>query len=421
MDVDHCSATRRSPLSTLANDQVLDVIQYLNVDDFKSLRLAGGKSMCLSDPRLTSHLPLRMDRAGFFGENELQFPEDFVRRWLENRRRLVVNDAQAKLSPARVAYLVDNGYLDSVQEIVVHDCRRHRRIVELLARAPNVSSLTLVDQSDEREAVGDLEAILSQVGMHMHSLTSLDIEFISVVHGSRLSFLTGLYRIKHLRLVGFDLSEGIGFLGRLTSVETLHLCHGNYFSSPDQDVNEKEMTGLASLTNLKQVHLEGFDGLAGVGLGPFGAHGSLQHFVMKHCQESAGDECLAALARMTHLKSLHYVLGSCDDTDTFDEERIQQLNALNELESLSLFYVLEDANDIRSLPGLTALQTLNVAFDDALDDEEAENLCTIALQTFPSLQKIRVFSEDGMERQVHYGGLDLEFAEFSLGDTLCLD
>lgn len=58
-----------SPLFRLSSDQWIDIIQYLGVDDFKSLRLAGNKAMCLSDPKLTSHLSLRMDKVPFFDEN----------------------------------------------------------------------------------------------------------------------------------------------------------------------------------------------------------------------------------------------------------------------------------------------------------------------------------------------------------------
>lgn len=406
-------------MSELSNDQWIDIIQYLDTDDFKALRLAGNKAMCLSDPKLTGHLQLRIDRVPFFCENDIQFSEGFIRQWLDNRHRLVINDADAKMSPSRVAYLVANGFLDSISEVIINDCDNHRVIIEVLSKLSNVNSLVLLQRGGQREAIDDLEAIVGHVG-NMCSLTALHIELDTVIHGSRLSFLMGLQQLRHLRLVGFDLSEGIRFMGGLTSLETIHLCHGNFFSSPNDDVNEKDLTDLIGLANLKRLHLEGFDCLTGVGLGPFSAHGSIQDLVFKHCQESS-DECLTPIGRMTDLRSLHFVTSTCDDVDIFDKESLHRLNTLSMLRSMSLFYVLDDPSDLRALPGLTSLETLNLAFEETINDEEAENFCTIALQVFPSLKKLRIFSDDGMDCDFQYGGLNVEYATFNFGDLVYLD
>jgi hypothetical protein len=415
-----------SPLSELSNDQLTDIIEYLGPDDFKALRLAGNKSMCLSDPKLTGHLQLRMDKVPFFCENDIQFSEDFVRRWTDNRGRLVINDADANLSPSRVAYLVENGFMDSATDVIINDCHRHRAIIEVLAKLPNVQSLTLLQRGGHGEAIiYDLEAIVAHVG-NMSSLTSLHIEFDTVVHGSRLSFLMGLQRLRELRLVGFDLSAGIRFVGGLTSIETLHLCHGNFFSSPDNDVNEKDLNDLIGLTNVKRLHLEGFDELNGVGLAPFSAHRSIQDLIFKHCQETS-DQCLTPISRMTDLKSLHFVSSSCDDVEVFDTENLERLNTLSLLKSLSFFYALDDPSDLSSLPGLTSLETLNLAFEETMDDDEMEDLCTIALQVFPSLKKLRIFSDDsmgpgdGMDCDFQFAGLTVEQATFIFGDLVYLD
>mmetsp|Transcript_2816 Transcript_2816/g.5110 ORF Transcript_2816/g.5110 Transcript_2816/m.5110 type:complete len:412 (+) Transcript_2816:112-1347(+) len=409
-----------SPLSQLSNDQWMDIIQYIGADDFKALRLAGNKAMCLSDPKLTSHLQLRMDRVPFFCENDIHFSEGVIRQWLENRNRLVINDVDAKLSPSRVAYLVANGFLDSVSEILVHDCHHHRMIIEILSNLPNVKSLMLVsNQGDQTEALDELEAIIIHVG-NMHSLTSLDIEFDTVVYGSRLSFLRNLQGLKHLRLVGFDLSVGISSMEGLRDLATLHLCHGNFYSSPNDDANEKDLMDLIGLTNVQRLHLEGFDCLKGVGLSPFSATGTIRDIVMKHCQELS-DECLASLGGMTNLNSPHFVLSSCDDIDVFDRESLQHLNTLSSLKSLSLFYVLGDPTDLRALPGLTALETLNIAFEETLSNDEVESLCTQVLQIFPSLQRLRIFSEDSMDYSFLYGGLDVDYATFNFGDLVYLD
>lgn len=408
-----------SPLSDLSNDQWMDIIQYLGADDFKALRLAGNKAMCLADPKLTSHLQLRIDRVPFFCENDIQFSDEFVRQWLVNRNRLVINDVNAKMSPTRVAYLVANGFLDSVTEVIVHDCHHHRAIIEVLSNLPAVSSLMLIDQGDQREVIGELEAIISHVA-NMRSLTTLDIEFDTVVHGSRLSYLAGLQELRHLKVVGFDLSEGISYLGGQISLETIHLCHGNFYSSPNDDVNEKHLTDLIGLSKVRHLHLEGFDCLTGVGLAPFSAHGSVRDLVLKHCQELSS-ECLTSVGRMTNLNSLHFVLGSCDDIDVFDRESLQHLNTLSALKSLSLFYVLGDPTDLTALPGLTSLETLNIAFDETINDDEVEYLCTAILQTFPSLQKLRIFSDDSMDYSFQFCGLDVEYATFNFGDLVHLD
>jgi len=408
-----------SQLSQLSNDMWMDIIQYVSAEDFKALRLAGNKAMCLSDPKLTSHLQLRMDRAAFFCENDISFSENFIRQWLENRRRLVINDVNAEMSACRVAYLVANGFLDSVSEIIIHDCHHHQAIIEILSNLGHVKSLVLIDQGDQIESVASLENIVLNIS-NMPSLTTLDVQFDTVVHGSRLSSLTGLRNLRHLRLVGFDLSEGIKYMGTLICLETLHLCHGNFFSSPDDDVNEKDLTDLISLTNIQRVHLEGFDCLTGAGLAPFSATGSIKELALKHCQESS-EECLTSIGHMTHLTALHFVSSSCDDNDLFEEEGMQHLNTLSELKSLSLFYVLCDPAHLRALPGLTALRTLNVAFNETINEEQAEYLCTTVLQCFPLLKKLRIFSEDGMEFSAQYFGLDVEHTTFNFGDLVYLD
>jgi len=281
-----------------------------------------------------------------------------------------------------------------------------------------VTSLVLIDHGDRSEALEELEAIIFHVGS-MHSLTTLDIEFDAVIHGSRLSFLRNLHALQHLRLVGFDLSAGIPSLGGLRDLTTLHLCHGNFFSSPNDDANEKDLMELISLTKVERLHLEGFDEFKGVGLSPFSAGGNIQHLVMKHCQDLS-EECLTSVGRMTNLTSLHFILSSCDDIDVFQRESLQQLNKLSELENLSLFYVLDKPTDLLVLPGLTALETLSVAFDDTLNNDEVENFCAQALQMFPSLKRLRVFSEDSMDCTFQYGGLNVEYATFNFGDLVSL-
>jgi hypothetical protein len=420
------------PLSRLSGDQWMDIIHYLGADDLGTLRLAGAKDMRLRDPRLTSHLPLRMDRAAFFLReyDDADFPGGYVRGWLANRRRLAIDDADAEMSPGRVGRLVSDGSLDSVSEVVVRDCHRHGSIIGLLSRLPNLESLTLVDHhwefSPSRSVRDELEAVVAHVS-NMRSLRTLDIEFGPVIHGSRLSFLRGVRGLRQLRLVGFDLSEGIGHIGCLRHLESLHLCHGNAFSSPTDDVNEKHLTNLIGLERLRRLHLEGFDCITGAGLAPFAASGRIQRLVMKHCQEQS-DECLAQIGRMTNLTSLHFVLAPNEDFEVFGRESLLQLNALSGLRSLSLFHLLDDPEDLRVLTGLRSLETLNIAVDETIapnatmNDEFAQELILAALHTFPSLRTVRIFSENLMEHAYRYGGsLDVEYSSFVFGDLVNLD
>jgi len=64
---------------------------------------------------------------------------------------------------------------------------------------------------------------------------------------------------------------------------------------------------------------------------------------------------------------------------------------------------------------------LNVSSEEITDDEDVEDLCSAALQVFPSLRKLRIFNEDGMETEFWYGGLSVEYATFSFGDVIYLD
>lgn len=405
---------------------VQNIIRCLTADELKNLRLVGSKEVAhldLADPSLTSHLQLRMDRASFFKADN-RMPNDRVRKWLVNRRRLVIDDVKANICTNRVAHLMDNGYLDSVSELVVFDCRVHHDVISILAELPNLESLRLADHEDCREeGLEELESIVASVGRMSPSMKHLDVEFDSTVHGSRLSFLERLPRLARLRLRGFDLSDGINYMGGLGSLTSLHLCHGNFYSSPNNDVGEKDLLNLMGLTNLRQIHLEGFDSLSNVGLEPFcTASSSVERLVLKHCQELS-ERCLLSVGSMVNLRSVHIVNSACDDTVIFGAEGLHNLNSLSSLKSLSLFYVLEvdDLSNLTLLWGLDSLETLNIAVEEEINAEEFSILCDSILLTFASLRKLRIFSEDGMSHTFHRGTLEVEFATFNFGDLVYLD
>lgn len=173
------------------------------------------------------------------------------------------------------------------------------------------------------------------------------------------------------------------------------------------------------LSNVQQVHLEGFDCLSDIGLRPFSrATASIQHLALKHCQDLS-EECLPSMGSMKHLKSLHIIHSSYDEVTVF--ESLQNLNALVELKTLSLFYCIDNIADLGALWGLASLETLNIALEDDLDEEDFDYLCQAILPIFGSLRKLRIFSEDSMGYSFRYGHLDIEYAPFAFGDLVYLD
>ena len=415
-----------SSLLGLPTAQWTDIISYLTASDLKSLRLTGSKKSRLSAPPLTSHLQLRMDRAPFF-LRDVYFSELETGKWLAGRRRLIIHDADAPICPRKVAYLLSRGYLNCITQVIVHDCHAHAAVVCVLSALPNLSYLKLVDQGDPDEISSvnnrnDLEMMVASLGK-MTSLQALDIEFDSVISGRHLMFLQHLVSLKHLRLRGFDLSRGIQNMAGLVHLLSLHLCHGNFYSSPEEDVREEDLLCLMNLKNVRSLHLEGFDCLGDTGLKPFSPSSTMMNLTLKHCQEMSQD-CLPSIGRMTSLESLHIVNSAFDDIDieNFESENWIHLNALKKLKRLSLFYVLVDQYDLLDLNGLTSLEALNIAFHDDMDTSGFEDLCQTILPRFPSLKKLRIFSDEmGMDYTMQRGALEIEFASFNFGDEVELD
>ena len=410
--------TKRSAATSLSPHQWTNVARYLTAEEIASFRL--GNKEITSDLSLTSHLQLRIDTAPFFSADNT-FDISQARQWLTNRSRLLIDDPNAKICPHRVAYLVDNGFLDTVISIQIFDCHIHHKIFAILSHLPNLQSLRLASHaSDQEEGVLEkLENIVASIG-GITTLKQLDIEFDCLVHGSRLSFLRHVKGITHLRLRGFDLSEGISSIGELQDLTSLHLCHGNFFSSPSNDVNEKDLINLMGLTKLQQVHLEGFDKLLDIGIKPFStAFSSVKRLVLKHCQDM-DKECLPCIGQMQHLASLHFVNSAYEDVRIFDAEDLEQINSLSTLKSLSLFYVLEDPSDLKALCDLSHLEVLSIAFHDDISEDGKDELCQNILHMFGSLRKLRIFSENEESMICSYqrGGLTVEFSPFAFGDLV---
>jgi hypothetical protein len=329
--------------------------------------------------------------------------------------------------------------LDDVVDIVVYDCRLHSRaVVALLGRASNLVSLTLYDHGgDEYDVRGieELEWMLARLGSYVVDLSRLAIEFeYRLVGGTRLSFLRCMRKLEHLRLRGFDLSDGMSNLSSLTSLGSLHLCHGNSNAIPNNDVDEGRLLCLVGMaSNLRRVHLEGFEGLSHVGLRPFlDVSSSIDSLVLRHCRGIDGD-ALGSFGRSKHLTSLHIARGPCDDEATFGPKDLRGLNSLHRLRCLSLVYVLGDASDLWSLRGLTSLEYLNVAIvndagmalDSSEDDDRWRELCRSRIvPAFPSLRRLRILAGgcNVAARTCRYGRLDVEFAAHNHDDlTFFLD
>jgi hypothetical protein len=315
----------------------------------------------------------------------------------------------------------------------VYDCSSHVAVISQLALLPNIKCLKLVDHHlDHHLASGqvnpdynasvheNLDAVVGSL-RKMTSLNVLDIEVDCVVSGRRLSAIDDMKELKSLRLRGFDFSEGVKHVANLTELEHLHLCHGNFYSSPEKDIFEEDLLELSVLKQLKTVHLEGFDSMTDLGLKPFCQSKSIKELVLKHCQNLSGDSC-STMGAMTSLNALHIVNSAYDDVDEpFETEHLVNLLPLKELKTLSLFYVLIDQYDILDLEGLDNLETLNVAFTIDMSQNEFDVLCKTILPIFPSLKKLRVYGEDFMENQMTYKNIEIEFAPFNLGDVVKLD
>jgi hypothetical protein len=300
------------------------------------------------------------------------------------------------------------------------DCHFHLNVLSTISRLPNLESLKLVDRG-EQEVLDDLESIITCVGM-ITSLQHLDIEFDCVISGSRLAIISEMNNLKSLRLRGFDFSDGIHYMSTLKLLESLHLCHGNFFSSPSHDVNENDLLHLMDMTSkIQQVHLEGFASLSNNGLKVFNKQpNSLRRLVLKHCQELS-EESLPCIGRMSNLESLHLINSAYDDAPIFGIQDLHHLNSLVGVKSLSLFYVLEDVDHLRTLWGLKSLEVLNIALEEDPDEEEVEEIFLTVLSGFVSLKKLRIFSEDSMAYSYQRGGLTIECGSFNFGDQVFLE
>ena len=270
-----------------------------------------------------------------------------------------------------------------------------------------------------------LESILRSTS-NMRSLRHLDVEFDTVVHGSRLIHLRNLTSLQSIRLRGFDLSDGMGHLSMLSNLERLQLCHGNYFSAPALNANLEDFVKLSRLKRLAHIHLEGFDDLES--LHPFCQQGNLvDTLILKHCQDLSPG-VMAEVARMPYLKNFHLVYCEVDSMPILEDTDLQHLNSLD-LERLSLFYTIDDVTDLKVLWGLDNLVTLNIALDE-VDDEVNDYLRTWIVPTFSRLRKLRIFAEGSIDEMMdgltmgadeRIRDVEVERGRFEFGDLVNLD
>jgi len=136
--------------------------------------------------------------------------------------------------------------------------------------------------------------------------------------------------------------------------------------------------------------------------------------VLKHCQESSED-CLSSIGRMTKLKSLHMINSEGDDAPIFGSEDLHHLNTLTELKSLSLFYVFEEPSDLSCLKGLTSLETLNLAYEYPMEEDELEDIIIPLLSTFPHLRNLEYFRPMAWLTALTMDRLKLNFPRIHLG------
>ena len=171
--------------STIDGHLWVSIIEYLESDDLKNLRLASSKNIALCNPLFTSHLPLVIDRVPFFGSDTRSLK--YIISWLYNRRRLVINGRSKNIHPLRVASLVKSGVMNSITEIVINDCSCYRSTIFSLAKLPNLKHMKLLDECPSADVIYHrgkyYDRVVEETTAIVESLKSstkletLDIEF----------------------------------------------------------------------------------------------------------------------------------------------------------------------------------------------------------------------------------------------------
>lgn len=417
------------PASTLDGHLWSSIFEYLEPDELQNMRLAGSKDLVFHDPLFTSHLPLRMDLATFFRENkdETRASLRIIKRWLYNRKSLVIGSRVAHIHPGRVASMIKLGFMNSVEEIVVLNCAFHRKVIAELIKLPNLTAIKLDDELPSvclMQKKGRYhEAVLRETTGIVNSLKNLtklevlDIELDCTVMGRHLSVLQDMKNLRSLSLRGFDLSEGIEHIHSLTELENLHLCHGNTCQAIESRVPVDAFLALNDLKKLKTIYVEAMDCMTHEQIKPLCQFGKATSLTFKHCQEISG-ETLSSISNMTSLQALHFVNCATDECEPWESEHLVHLQNLKGLKTLSLMFVMLDHFDILDLEGLDELETLNIGLHDIMSKKEFDILCLTILPILPALKHLRIFFTEKESMSNLVGAIFEDRPEYKNADTL---
>ena len=356
---------------------------------------------------------------------------DQVAAWAEGEARKVSEDIEdsatsdMSISDMSISRSSSDEYMGGIDDHGNDQQLEHVPLGSTLPQHELAARAQALYVEEGESHVEGLESILRSTS-NMRALRHLDVEFDTVVHGSRLIHIRNLTSLRSIRLRGFDLSDGIGHLNMLANLERLQLCHGNYFSSPALNANLEDFVKLSRLRRLTHIHLEGFDDIES--LRPFCQEGNLvETLILKHCQDLSPG-VMAEVAKMAYLKNFHLVYCEMDSMPILEDADLQHLNSLD-LQRLSLFYTMDDVTDLKVLWGLDNLVILNLALDE-VDDEVNDYLRTWIVPTFSRLRKLRIFTEgtlDEMMDGLTMGGderirdVEVERGRFEFGDVVNLD
>jgi hypothetical protein len=338
------------------------IVEYLDANDLKSLRLASSKELRFHIPPFTYHLPLIMDVVPFFGKNT-KYSAYRIKLWLYNRKRLLIRGRTPNIQHRRVASIIKAGLMNSITDIEIANWSIvYKHTIGHFAKLPNLKRLKLVDRHPYLETiqergehydrfVRETSEIVDSLG-DMRGLESLHIDFDCTVNGSHLSVLQNMKCLRSLHLRGFDFSQGIEHIHHLTELENLHLCHGNSSNPADLIALPRDAFHAlpTRLNKLRSIHIEHMDSMTHDQIKPLTELKSVEELTFKHCDDLKR-EVLSSIGTMTELRALHFIYSITDEYDTFEDDDLVHLQSLKKLKVLTLMYVMIDQYDLLDLEG----------------------------------------------------------------------
>jgi len=210
----------------------------------------------------------------------------------------------------------------------------------------------------------------------LESLEDLSLPSVTGITDQGLAYLAELTRLKRLSAGGMTpveltasgpyTDEGLLHLSRLKRLEELSICSG-------VGITDAGVSHIAQLPNLKRLDLM--------------------------CNGLSND----GLATLATIKSLRYLTLGFPNSRRVTVSGLNHLNALTNLMFLTVLSVMRD-NAVLNLSGLTQLETLTLAVEPTMRDEDVA--CLANLTRLTSLQSIRGVSDEGIAHLAGLTGLE---------------